>query len=290
MRTYEFNNWELLQATAHFETDPFLTKEKLEEYLKKYPTDYPSYLHYVSILITLGQFEKAKEVLKFAKNNFDNFDMHNNNKTKVRSFKRHINYNTLRLLSYEEKYYDLYHFYLKNYKEIDFDVNRIIFFSKKMVGKIDVERRDENTSYLYRQIIEYKESEFLEHIKKHLIQYCENNKLKKSVFSDTFPITDIIAEIKKYIPSDKRLFPGFLDDMYVFRYESCGRDSNKVVDYFKVICLHNTSDIITMFPCQGCENLPYIDLNYINKELQKPKVKRLTQIEKFNQRLKMSAK
>ena len=41
-----------------------------------------------------------------------------------------------------------------------------------------------------------------------------------------------------------------------------------------------------MYPADDCENLPYTDLNYLNEEITNPKVKRLSQIDKFNQRYK----
>ena len=39
-----------------------------------------------------------------------------------------------------------------------------------------------------------------------------------------------------------------------------------------------------MFPCADCENLPYVDLNYLINTNNISKVKTLSQIEKFNKR------
>ena len=72
--------------------------------------------------------------------------------------------------------------------------------------------------------------------------------------------------------------------MYVFKYDNCGKHDNKIANYFKIICFHNTQDYITMFPCSNCENLPYVDLNYLVNSNDIPKVKTLSQIEKFNKR------
>ena len=102
------------------------------------------------------------------------------------------------------------------------------------------------------------------------------------MFVSGFEIDRVLEEIKKYIPSDKRIYSGFYQDTYVFKYDFSGKDNNKATDYFKVICFHNTSDIITICPSLYCENLPYVDLNYMEKE--KPKQKTLSQIDKFNQR------
>ena len=59
-----------------------------------------------------------------------------------------------------------------------------------------------------------------------------------------------------------------------------------MVDYFKVFCFNdNNNNIISMCPSNHCECLPYVDLNYL-KENDKPKVKTISQIEKFNRRYK----
>ena len=86
------------------------------------------------------------------------------------------------------------------------------------------------------------------------------------------------------MPSDKRLFAGTYDDTYIFKYDNCGRDNNKSVDFFRVVCFHDTNEIITLCPASECECLPYVDLNYLIRDNEIPKVKRLSQTEKFKQR------
>ena len=39
-----------------------------------------------------------------------------------------------------------------------------------------------------------------------------------------------------------------------------------------------------MLPCADCENLPYVDLDYLIHINDIPKIKTLSQIEKFNKR------
>ena len=89
--------------------------------------------------------------------------------------------------------------------------------------------------------------------------------------------------MKKYIPSDKKLYWGFYDNIYYFKYDGCGRDNTKLVNYIKVVCLDDTNNIITICPVVGSDNMPHIDLNYIKKE-EPVKVKVKSQIDKFNQR------
>ena len=44
-----------------------------------------------------------------------------------------------------------------------------------------------------------------------------------------------------------------------------------------------------MYPSLNCENLPYIDLNYLKQNIneENTKVKKISQIDKFNQRYKL---
>lgn len=111
-----------------------------------------------------------------------------------------------------------------------------------------------------------------------------------NLFTPNTDVLKITEEIKKYLLSDKRIYPDFIDDVYIFKYDNCGTVNQKSVNYFKVICFHNTKNIITMCPVNDNLNIPYIDLNYLNQEniqeQSNPKVKRLSQIEKFNQRYK----
>ena len=82
--------------------------------------------------------------------------------------------------------------------------------------------------------------------------------------------------------SDKMLYCGFVDNTYVYKYDCCGRVDGKVVDYFKVVCLHGTKNIITMYPIKKDHNLPCVDLNYLKENAKE--IKLTSQIDKFNQR------
>lgn len=280
-----FNEWEFHQAFSFVNTNPLEAKIKYEEYLKKYPKDYSTYPYYASILITLGLFNEAEEVLKFVEITSSRDSSFSKNLTKLKFFKKNILYNRLRLLAYQDKFDELYQFSLDHLQEIKImDANSVFFYCKKKIGKLDLNKRDQN-SYLFRQIVEYKESDFLEHIKKHMADYNKNiNIPNNSIFGPDFPIHEIVEEIKKYIPSDNRLFTGYLGDLYVFKYNQCGRENNKLVDYFKVVCFHDTKDFITMCPSSDCQELPYIDLNYLIPENKNIKLKRLSQIDKFNKK------
>ena len=133
--------------------------------------------------------------------------------------------------------------------------------------------------------MEYREEDFREHIKKHLADDAINMEdASHAIFVPEFPIDEVIEEIKKYIPSDNCIYPGGIEDAYTFKYDKCGRDNYYMTDYFKAFCFHGTGDFITISPSVVKDiNFPCIDLNYLRKN-DDLKVKRKSQIEKFNQR------
>ena len=283
MKNRYYDEWEFKQALSFIETNPLIANLKFKNYLKKYPTDYSAQIFYISTLITLGNFEEAEKILETLKFSFEiDKDYQNNvNKTIQRKIKLNIISSTLRLLSYQEKYKELYQYYLlhiNDIKELDIDIKKLIFYCKKKLDMLDINKREQH-NYIFRQIISYEENDFLVHIKKHLIAEETNS----SIFSNDFPLNEILIEIKNYILASKRIYPYLYADTYIFKYNNSGKVNDKSVDYFEVICFHNTSNIITMYPTECCEELPYIDLNYLIKN-NNPKTKKLSQIDKFNKR------
>lgn len=278
-----FNVWEFRRALSLLEKDPISSKVLFEDYLQKYPNDYSAYLFYCSNLIIIGNLELAEKVFDYVQEAYQKDEMFLKS-DKLEKFKFNMFFTRIKLLSYQEKYEELYNLYLENIN-IDKEkrLNSVWFYSKKRTGRLNDEKRDIN-SYLYKQIIRYEEDEFYQHVEKHLANTNKDLDEPNSViFEVNFPLRDVVEEIKKYIPSDKKLFWGFYDNIYFFKYDGCGRVDKRLVNYFKVVCLHDSQEFITMCPICGNENLPYIDLNYMNKE-ESVKVKRISQIDKFNLR------
>ena len=291
MKAKYFNKWEFSQALSIMETNPTEAKLKYEEYLEKYPKDYSAYLYYVTVLIVLGEFTDAEKIINYVEELSDRDKIFNDSPNRVKRLKENILISRLKLLSYQERYDELYQLCFENSQIIkELDINHLYFYCKKKKGILIPAIREGN-SYIFRQIIEYQESDFLQSVQNHLADYnmnIENPSL--NIFSSDFPFNEILEEIKKYLPSDKRLCHGFYEDQYIFKYDNCGKDNGKTADYFKVICFHNTKDIIVMYPSADCQNLPYINLNYLIPEPKDCKVRRLSQIDKFNQRYKPNQK
>lgn len=281
-----YDKYEFINALDTSESNPLEAKKLFEEYLEKYPEDYSAYTFYCSILVTLGQFKEAEKILDYIEKTAVKLKIFRQPE-KVKLFKQSIIYAKVKLLQYEKRFEELYELLSSFPKQaIDEMYISTLFYCKKQLGLLDSNRREPN-SYLFRQIVRYEEKDFLEHIKKHLADYnMLENKPNSNIFVPDFPIMEVIEEIKKYIPSDKRVRSGFFENIYAFKYDNCGREKNRLVDYFKVVCFDDTQEFITMCPVAApkCENLPYIDLNYLVNNKENVKVKQLSQIEKFNKK------
>lgn len=286
MANIYYDKWEFEKALDCMNTNPQEARLKFEKYLEKYPEDFSAYTYYSTTLCLLGEFDETEKTLDFIEENFKNFKIFSTDKAKSKLLLKSILYNKIKLLCYKGEYQEIHSLFHKHFDLLNTDdLKPTIFYTKKQLGLLDLNRREPN-AYMYRQIVRYEESDFLEHIKKHLDKYnIDVEEPNKSIFSPNFPFEDVLKEVKKYIPSEKRIYPGYFENIYVFKYDECGRDNKKITNYFKVICFDKTADIITMCPSNDCENLPYIDLNYMVKDNEQPKVKRLSRIERFEIRL-----
>ena len=285
MKIKSYDQFELNTAIDYLKRNPFESKVKLENYLKKYPNDYYSYSFYIYSLIILGEFDNAKRILDYLESiqYIDRKFLLFIKKNKY--LKNRLIFNYLKLLIYQGKYSESYSFYTNYPLEIK-EINSAIFYCKCRLGMVNFNTR-KNLFYLHRQIIKYDEDDFLYHIREHSYDYNTTlNNPNSNIFNSCFLITQVIEAIKSFIPSSKRLFTGFFEDSYYFKYDSCGTVNNKKANFIKVICFHDTDNIITMFPCMNIEELPYIDLNYLNKTDNKEsiKIRKLSQIDKFNKR------
>lgn len=285
MNTLYFNKYEFKKAISFFEINPYEAKKQLKEYIDKYPLDYNSYTYYVSSLISIGEINEAEELLKKIENEL--YPIIEDKKKEL--MYRNIIFIKLKLLSYQERYEELYELCNLNFHQVR-SMNLMPLYlicAQKLNQPINWFLKDE--SYILNQIKEYKEETFIEHIKKHLADYnCDLDNPNSNIFCHDFPYLKIIDEVKIYIPSDKKQFRGFHDDTYVFKYDECGRVKTKLTNYFKVACFHNTTKFITMVPVISDGTFPYVDLNYLKEENveEHPKVKKISQIDKFNKRYK----
>lgn len=286
MKNSFFDKWEFKKALDIGYKNPFEADLKFEEYFKKYPKDYSGYSYYISNLIKIKKLDKAEQIIKYIENKANNDQDLINNKERYKRFKQNLLYSKFKLLMYQEKYQEFNKLYYQNIELAKkLDINHLLFLSKIKAGQINIRTRD-SYYYIQRQFINYNYEDFLNHLKDHTIDiYNYIDYTNNSIFENDFPLDKILIEIQKYIPSEKCLYTGFIEDTYVFRYEVCGRQNNKTENYFKVLCFHNTSNIITMYPSSNCEELEYIDLNYLTKT-NNNKIKKKSRIDRFYDRYK----
>ena len=286
-----FNSYELDKIKQLGDKFGYEARKDYEEYFLKYPKDYTSYPFFASFLIKYRKLDDAEKILDYGFNLADMDSRFKANKEKYEYLKKHYILYKLKILFYREDYQGVLDLYDKQYGVISSYINvnnAFILYCQKMIGSLgDNWKREDLSSYLYRQIVEYREDDFKDHIKKHLADDAiDMDEASPTIFVPEFPVDRVMEEVKKYVPSDKCTYPGGLEDSYVFKYDECGRDRYCMTDYFKVFCFHNTSNFITISPTIIEDvSLQYIDLNYLKKE-DNYALKKKSQIEKFYQKYK----
>lgn len=279
-----FDNFLRKQICSFTSSDPEFVKNELSEYLSCYPLDYTAYPIYANILITLGHDEEAEKVLDYASKYAYTDKRFVGEEFMMQCFNESVFFTRIKLFIFRGEY-DKALKYIDDNKEYfgDTNVTQVKFFCKGKMGMLYKDFK-EKKSYLFRQIIDYDYDDFLKHIKKHQVT-CEKktNVVDINTFNIDFPLDEVLLEIKKYIPSEKGLFNGLISDRYTFKYDGCGRANGRIVDYFDVTTLHNTGDIITMYPTSEYRlTTPAVDLSYIKSKSDKTMTR--SQIDKFNQR------
>lgn len=280
-----YDKWEFKQAVHMIRHNPSKAKIMIEEYQRKYPNDYSMKTYYASCLITLGEFDRAEKILDDLEIEINQDKSFRNMDDKMSHMEDEFIFCRLRILCYRKEYQKIYEFYKKNYNKIkEASFNEIIYITKVNLGIISPVR-DNVQSYLYRQILDYQESDFLDHLNRHLADYnAPLDERNPVIFSSDFPTEKILEEVKKFIPSDKRIYSGFFQEKYVFKYDNCGKRHKQNTDYFEVIVFSGTTNIITMYPAADADQLPSHDLNYLRVNTVDNNFKRESQIDKFNRR------
>lgn len=244
-------------------------------YIKKYPNDICAISSFASFLMDLGLIDEAAEII----GNTVITD------TNIRESKHYWIYDNLKLLGCQGKFDECYELFKDNEEILmqnrdDFKFIEI-YLSKKL--GIPLEENAATYSYTTSQVVNYSDDRAIEHILKHK-SYEETD---LSVFIPDFSIKDNFYKIKDLILNFeyKKMFAGIFKNVYYFKYLGCGvyLDNGASADYIKVITLQDTNEIITMFPCKNIEKFPSIDITPLI-ENDKQKVKRPSQIEKFNRK------
>ena len=276
-----FNHNEYMYAIDIISTNPLECIRRFEEYFKKYPLDFSAYPYYIVALVNVRRIDEAQNLLdKLIKLVNDNPSYKKQAKFS-KYFQKNLFFAAIKLYLYQGRYLDAYKLYTGSPEYKFDDSDTILLYCKKKLGLLTDEDK-QKTRYIHHQIVNYSYESFRLCLRRHLPggeQFDKNS--VKVIFSEDFPLDKILQEISKYISpdSDFRLYTGYFEDSYIFRFDNCGKIGNKTVNFFKVICFHGTTDIYTMFPCED-NAMPIIDLNFLKDEKRMSK----SQIEKFNNR------
>ena len=269
-----YNKLEIDRINDLVKTNSLLAKAEIEKYLAKYPNYDWGYVMQANILIILGKVQKANDVL-------------NTLEKKVKSNKRlserlrelyssKITCLRLRILAYNKNYDILYNFFSKNTEFITKEkLASEWLYTRIVTGNFNGGKLP---GYLSNQIANYNEKYFKNHIQKHFGVKTQEN----SVFSENFPLEKVLEHLPNYL-GQPGLFYDYFTDKYIFKLDGCGSAGGIDTDLFEVITIHGTDHIINMYPTLEGTYTNSIDLNPI---LNKGYSRKLSQIDKFNQRYK----
>lgn len=243
-----------------------------QEYFERYPNDYSAYVQYADLFIRMGNFNQAEQILN---------SIVINSKLKPVFFESYTLIKE-KLLVCQKKYNEAYKYFLENIDIFEMKEWGIDSFSLFIRKKLNLLTNDDmnQKNYLFSQIVNYSDELCLEHLTKH--QYnCEND--NQFQFVENFPLEQVYYQIKSMLPmnSDNCVYNSLIDSQYIFKYDNCGKINGKTVNYIEVITLHDTDNIITMYPYKNMERTSSIDLT---PAMDTSKVKKISQIDKFNQR------
>lgn len=259
------NTFNTFKAYAYLRKNDYKKAEEIFKGLEATPEE--KLLFFGEIELLKGNFEQAEE-------NFSHFDIEKEDiNEKYDEFYR-LALIKFRLGKYEEaeriinKFEELVNKeYLSN---IMYEVKRLKTYIQNAQG-IDV--CDENLGYSEKQIIHYDAESAIEHIMDH---HFDNPRLSK--FNDNIDIKQLFVDIKNMLNKNNVVYDSIFDN-YIIKYPNVGYDlKGGNIHEMRVLVLPNTMDIITMYPYAGTESTFFIDDEEVNE---KPKTKRLTQIEKF---------
>lgn len=178
---------------------------------------------------------------------------------------------------YEKNFSKAYEYFLSIDNNIEYEKESIERIKLMLLKNLNIPTVcPVEKSYTKKQIINYDKDLAINHIKEHTIPTQEEN---VSYFNENIDIEKLYDEIKPFLVSDN-LIELTTMAKYKIKYPRVGINNGKIVDELIVITKLYNDDIITMYP----EN-SYIEIEEEQpEEIKNIKVKRLSQIEKFNKK------
>lgn len=280
-----FSQWELQKIYQLTKTNIEASLDQIKLYVEKYPNDIFGKIHLCFLMYSLEMPEFDDYIFKIEKE-FLSLKLVQKDAFRYMRAASEVNLGKLRYFFKYGRYQEAYQCYLEFKNDYD-KRNKLYGMGDILQRYVGIENNDTayENCYFYKQIWDYSEKRFFEHIKKHEAKYSENKEALElaGLFYDDFPTHEIVEEIKKIIPNKCRILEKSGEDIYFFRYDNCGKNRNSITDYFALITIHDTLEFITMYPTTDINTQRYTDLNYLNKSFGSPS--KSSAVDKFNARL-----
>ena len=245
--------------------NPLSALERLEAYIDKYPRDYYAYSLHINYLIILRRFEEAYNEIQYVEKKLSEDKNMKKYADKYDKNKNSLDYAKIKYYMYTHNYQIAHDIALNNPELIETALkNRAVLYIKHKLDTCDKMNYYEE-AYSSKQILNYSEERMLEHIRKHLTIGNDGKEIPNSnIFVRDFPINEVLEEAKKYLVDENAVYLGLIEDDYYFKYDDCGKENNKYVNYFKIVCYHGTKNIITVLPVSRYNEVFCVNLNYMN--------------------------
>ncbi len=250
---------------------------EFESYLTDFPYDAYAINEYLSLCVKLNQLARMEPYM-----NGD--ELH----TRYTDEKDRLLFKHVKL-----KYYSYMHMFencytlLNEIKDIPktpiagfYQVN-LNFYLRFKLGLLKASEYQTKT-YLFQQIIDYDIERAANHIQKHIASIEKGN----GTFIRSIHLADFLEQIQKKLPNEKHFNTLYFSNKYCFKSSNLGYIDGDYINLSEVITLDDTNQIITMYPLKNIDNIPVIDISAPILEGEPNKIKRKSQIEKFNERYK----
>ena len=248
--------------------------ETLSEFGNLYRDNCYYYLGKVELLN--GNYNKA----------FDYFEKVTTNK--IKTYKS-TKLQEIFILIKKEKYEEAYIIF-NELKKIGFDDElrnfmhtMLVYFNKKLNLNLDIT----SNSYIDKLIVNYDKKLVLKHISKH--KYSDYNKLKHTLFNYDIDVEEIYDFAYNNINEANYIDNNFTD-CYILKYNNIGINSEGICNYLKVVTLPNSKEIVTIYPYDDIciDDFMYEEVQEEIMISKQQKVKKISQIDKFNKKYGIS--
>lgn len=209
------------------------------------------------VLISKKQYNEARECLKQIK------------------YSKYYNYaleNLICIELYENNFKKAYEYFLSINKKFEYQKENIERIKLMLIKNLNMPTVfPDEKAYTRKQIINYDKDLAITHIKEH------TTPTQESYFNKNINIEKLYDEVKQFLIPENLIELNTVAK-YKIKYPNIGINNGKIINELIVVTKLYNDEIITMYP----ENL-YIEKEEEQvEEIKETKVKRLSQIEKFN--------